>query len=858
MEWLGELWRRLLFPLRRRQFDRDLEEEMRFHLDMKAREAGESPAHRKFGNTALLLEDSREAWGWAGIESFAADLKYAARALRKNPGFTAVAVFTVALGIGSSTAVFSVVNAVLLRPLRFRDPDRLMMVWETRETRGENREVVSAQNFQEWVRQNQTFEHLAAFGGWSQRVMEGGEPKEIPAWRVTSDLFPVLGVQPILGRFFLPEEERDAGQPVAILSYGFWQRSGGDRNIAGKTVQLDREVLTVVGVMPKGFNFPAESEMWFPMPANELKGSSDHSLRVIGKLKAGATFAQAQAEIKAIAARLQLAHPRENRGIGANLVPLMEQTVGEARRALLVFMGAVACVLLIACANVANLLLVRATGRRRELALRLSLGASRWRVIRSLLSESVLLALAGGTFGVGMAYALVRGFVALDPIHLPRIEEVAVNWPVMLYAMAASFLTGIAFGMAPALRVSHPDMSNWLKEGPGAPGAGEFRKNRGRSMLAAAQIAMAVVLLVGAGLLLRSFVMRVRVPLGFRPEGVLGAELPWFVHRRIDDLLVRLRALPGVLEAGASTAFPQDHAGTTCGGCLEIEGQPNQEGKQYDTGRMVTTPEFFRAAGMTIRQGRFFTAGDGAESPKVVVISEALARRDFPAQNAVGRHVRWGDKEWITIIGVAGNVKGFGVAGDPMPVVYFPHRQAEWNNGVQVLLRTAVPPASLAGTVRKEIHAFNPRILIGKLDTVENMLAESVAVPRFYMMLVVGFASIALLVSAVGVYGTINYSVARRTHEIGIRMALGAERGRVLAMILRQGLALTGWGVVVGLGGAWVSTRVLENFLFGVRPGDAVAFASASGVLIATVLLACYIPARRATRVDPLEALRHE
>jgi putative ABC transport system permease protein len=642
------------------------------------------------------------------------------------------------------------------------------------------------------------------------------------------------------------------------LSYGFWQRRGGDRNIAGKTVELDGETRTVVGVMPKGFNFPAEAEMWFPMPANDLKGSSDHSLRVIGRLKAGAALAQAQAEMKTIAARLQRSNPKANAGIGANVVPLMEQTVGEARRALLVLMGAVACVLLIACANVANLLLVRATGRRRELALRLSLGASRWRVIRSLLTESVLLALAGGAFGVATAYALVSGFVALDPIHLPRIEEVAVNWQVMGYALAASLVTGIAFGMAPAWRVSRPDTGNWLKEGPGAPGAGEFGKNRGRGILAAVQIAMAVVLLVGGGLLLRSFVMRVRVPLGFQPEGVLGAELPWFVHRRVDDLLVRLRALPGVLEAGASTAFPQDHAGTTCGGCLEIEGQPEREGKKYDTGRMVATPEFFRAAGIMLRQGRLFTAADGADSPKVAVISEALARRDFPAQNPVGRHIRWGDKDWITIVGVAASAKGFGVAGDPMPVVYFPNRQADWNNLVHVLVRTAVPPASLAGVVRKEIRAFNSRILISRLDTVENMLAESVAVPRFYMMLVVGFAAIALLVSAVGVYGIINYSVARRTHEIGIRMALGAERGSVLAMVLRQGLTLTGWGVVVGLAGAWVSTRVLENLLFGVRPGDAVAFASAASLLVVTALLACYVPARRATRVDPLEALRHE
>jgi putative ABC transport system permease protein len=515
-------------------------------------------------------------------------------------------------------------------------------------------------------------------------------------------------------------------------------------------------------------------------------------------------------------------------------------------------------VLLIACANVANLLLVRIAGRRRELALRLALGAGRWRVARCVLVESTLLAVVGGALGVAAAYWLVRVFVALDPIHLPRVHEVAVNGGVLLYAAAASLATGIFFGFAPALRASRPDLVNWIKEGPGAPGAGELGQNRGRSMLAAAQMALAVTLLIGAGLLLRSFVMRVSVPLGFRPEGVLGAELPWSVNPRIDELLDRLRAMPGVKSAGAATAFPQSRAGTYCDDCLEIEGRPKGEGRARDTGLMVATADFFPAAGMTLRQGRFFTVADGAQSPKVAVINESLARRDFPNQDPIGTHVRWGTKEWATVIGVAGNVKGFGVAGDPMSAVYFPNRQASWGNGVQVLVRTAVPPASMAVAIRKEMRAWNPRMIIDKVDTMDNLLAESVAVPRFYMMLVAGFSVLALAVSAVGVYGTVNYSVARRTHEIGIRMALGAARGDVLTMILGQGLGLTAVGVVLGLAGAWVSTRVLETLLFGVRPTDGVAFAAGAGVLVAAVLLACYIPARRATRVDPLEALRHE
>ncbi len=859
MDWLGELWRRLLFPFRRQQFDRDLEEEMRFHLDMKAQESGAAAARRKFGNGTLLLEDSRQAWGWGGVESWAADLKYALRVLRNNPGFAAVAVFTLALGIGASTAVFSVVNAVLLRPLPFREADRLMMVWETRETRGEDRVVVSYQNFCDWKEQSRSFEHMAVFVGDAARMMVGDEPVLVPGARVSGGFFPALGVQPIMGRTFLPEEERTSAQRITVLSYDFWQRLGGDRNLVGKTVQLDRDVFTVVGIMPRGFSFPKDSELWFPFATDDSRnGPGAHYLRVVARLRAGVTVTQAQSEIETIAARLKLAHPKENEAIGANVVPLHDQIVGEARRALLVLMGAVGCVLLIACANVANLLLVRVTGRRRELALRLSLGAGRWRIARCLLAESLLLALAGGALGVAAAHWLVRAFVALDPIHLPRIQEVAVNGGVLLYAVAAAIAIGVLFGLAPALHASRPDLGNWLKEGPGAPGVGEFGKNRGRSLLAAAQIALAVTLLIGAGLLLRSFVMRVRVPLGFRPEGVLGVELPWSVNRRIDELLDRLRALPGVQAAGAATAFPQNHAGSYCDDCLEIEGRPRGQGKARDTGFMVATADFFRAAGMTLQRGRFFTAADGADAPKVAVINEALARRDFPDQDPIGMHVRWGTKEWSTVIGVAGNVKGFGVAGDPMPAVYFPNRQASWGNGVQVLMRTAVPPLSLAGAARREIRAWNKRMIFGKLDTVDNMLAESVAVPRFYMMLVAGFAVLALVVSAVGVYGTVNYSVARRTHEIGIRMALGAERGDVLAMILGQGLGLMAVGVALGLAGAWVSTRVLETLLFGVQPTDAAAFAYGSGVLVLAVLLACYVPARRATRVDPLEALRHE
>jgi putative ABC transport system permease protein len=697
---------------------------------------------------------------------------------------------------------------------------------------------------------------MGVFVGEGVRTTTNGEPAMIEGSRVSGGIFRALDVQPMLGRTFLPEEEGTGAPKVMVLSYGLWQRLGGNRDLIGKAVQFDRETFTVVGIMPRGFEFPPAAEFWCPYSGEDPRNPGAHYLRVLGRLKPGIDVGQAQSELHTIAARLREAHPKENRGIGANVVPLLDQMLGDARQALVVFMGAVGCVLLIASANVANLLLVRITGRRRELALRLALGAGRWRIARWLLTESVLLAVAGGTLGIVASYWLVRAFVALDPIHLPRIQEIAIDHTVLLYAVASSVLTGILLGVAPSLRASAPNLGNWLKEGPGAPGGGEFGKNRGRNLLATAQIALAVTLLIGAGLLLRSFVLRVSVPLGFQPEGVLAVDLPWSVRRQVDDLLVRLRALPGVQAAGAATAFPLHAAGSSCYRCLEIEGRPKDETR--DTGYMVATDGYFFAAGMTMRRGRAFTADDRVDGPRVVVINEALARRDFPGQDPIGRHLRWSGDAWATVIGVTGNVKGFGVAGDPMPSLYFRNGQAEWGNPVQVLLRTSVPPSSLAATVRKEIRNWNKRLLIGKVESMDNMLAESVAVPRFYMMLITGFAVLALVVSAVGVYGTINYSVARRTHEIGIRMALGAQRENVLTMILTQGLRLSAAGLVLGLSGAWMVTRVLRTLLFGVQPTDGVAFVCGAGVLILSVLVACYVPARRATRVDPLEALRHE
>jgi len=792
------------------------------------------------------------------------DVRFSLRMLAKNPGFTAVAVLTLALGIGANTAIFSVVYAVLLRPLPFKDPGRLVMVWETWEKRGENRVVVSPANFADWKEQSKTLDHLTAMWWYGSVVTIQGEPTGIPAVRVTSDFFDALGVKPARGRPFSPEEQLHEGLRVAIVSDSLWRRLGGDPEVIGKTIQigktsqLSQEPYTVVGIMPPGFDFPDNDDVWFPLPAEAFVGDRGyHYLRVIGKLNPGVTIAQAQTEMNTIAARLRQAYPKENGsiGVGVNVVSLQEQTVGEVRRALLVLLAAVGCLLLIACANVANLMLARTAARRREFALRLALGASRWRVIRYVWEESILLAMMGGILGVVGAYWGVRAFVRFDPFHLPRLQEIAVNSSMLLFTVLVSVSTGLLFGLAPALRSSRLDLNETLKNGSEGH-CGKPSHTLARSALAIVQVALSIVLLTGAGLLLRSFIQRVSVPLGFRPEGVLEVALPWSVNPQVDQLLDRLRALPGVQSAGAATTFPHDPPGTA--GSIEIEGRPAAPGEVPGAGFTLVTPDYFRAAGMTLREGRFIEARDTANAPRVAVINEALAHRYFQGQDPIGRPIRQSGNPWHTVVGVVGATKGFGVDGEPTPTIYFSRQQEYWGNGVCVLVRTAVPPSSMAGVVRKEIRSWNKNIVIGKLAPAEDVLAESVMVPRFYMLLVLAFAALALTLAAVGLYGLLNYSVTHRTHEIGVRMALGAERGDVLEMILKQGFTLILTGVVLGVAGAWASTRALESLLFQVHPRDAATFGGACLVLIVVGLLACYIPARRATKVDPIVALKYE
>ncbi|HEX6045964.1 MAG TPA: ABC transporter permease [Pyrinomonadaceae bacterium] len=801
------------------------------------------------------------------------DLRYAARMQRKNPGFTIVAIIALALGIGANTAIFSVVNTVLLRALPYKDPDRLVMVWEDATKQGYPRDTPAAANFVDWRSQNTVFEGMAAIIDESFNLTGAGDPERLEGRRVSANLFSLLGVEPQIGRTFTNEEDQPGSNKVAVLSYGLWQRRfGGDNSIVGKSLSLNGETYTVVGVMPASFQFPTSDDaLWAPIAftQEDAANRNRHYLQVVARMKPGISLEQAQTEMSTIAARLAQQYPDSNTDLGAAVTSLHEQLVGDIRPALLILLGAVGLVLLIACANVANLLLARAAVRQKEIAVRVALGARRSRLIRQFLTESILLSTIGGIAGLAIAYGglvLLRAFI---PENISQAKQVSIDPKVLGFTFLVSTLTGLIFGLAPALQAARFNQTETLKEGGRDSATGSSGK-RIRGLLVMAEVAVSLVLLIGAGLLINSFLRLRNVDPGFRADNLLTMRvvLPETKYSEFQprsafytDLVRRVESLPGVKSAAVTTNLPLYRQGNSIG--ITIEGQPPPPpGKENIVVTRIVSPRYFETMSIPLLSGRGFTAQDTTTTPRAVVISETMARRYWPGEDPIGKRIGTGriqrPEDWTQVIGVVKDVRQFELAVDARPQMYLPHTQRGFFPSDDLVVKTDIDPASMASTVRNAVWEIDKDQPVSNIRTMEEILLDSIARQRFSMLLLAIFAAVALALAAVGIYGVMSYSVAQRTHEIGIRMALGAQTGAVLKLAVGYGLKLVIAGVVIGLIAAFALTRVMATLLYGVTATDPATFTLISLLLIFVAALASYIPARRATKVDPIIALRYE
>ncbi|HZN01082.1 MAG TPA: ABC transporter permease [Pyrinomonadaceae bacterium] len=808
------------------------------------------------------------------MNSIIKDIRFALRGLLKHPAFTAIAVVTLALGIGGSTSIFTVVDAALLRGLPYRSPDRLYHIWEkTPQERFSKREF-SYPDYQDY-QQNNVFEGLAAYTGGGALMSGFGEPENIGAPRVNADFFKVLGVEPILGRTFQPGEDVPGGRRLTVLTYGLWQRRfGGDPNVIGRGVTVNGEGYEIIGVLPASFQFALRNnDLFLPYQPTENQRTRRfmHGTNLIGRLKPGLSTSDAEANLKVIGSRIEQEHNQSHAGTYPYVVPLQEEIVGNVRPVLLVLLAAVGFVLLIACANVASLLLTRSLSRQKEVAIRSALGASRWRVIRQLLTESLLLSLVGGAAGLLIAYWGVPALVAVIPqqqlIAMPFLRDLHLDTGILAFSFGLSLITGLVFGLAPALQSSRLDLNEVLKEGGRNASAGA--SHRLRSAMVVTEIALAVVLLVGAGLMMKSLFRLLQTNIGFNPENVMTMTVVLPPSKYTDpnqqiafndQLRERVQSLPGVSGAGTVNILPLNSGNTTR---FYVDGDPVPEpGKETEANSRIVSDDYFKTLGVSLMAGRPFDARDGAQNaPPVVIIGKTIADRMFPGRDPVGKRLRYTSVQFppVEIVGVVGDVKITGLDEAVKPVLYYSFRQSP-STFANLVARTNSDPNALASSIRNEIRNLEPDAAILNMRTMEDMMSQTPAsfMRRFPALLISIFAGVALLLASIGIYGVVSYSVSQQTHYIGVRMALGAKPSDILKMVLKQGLFLALLGLGIGVLAALGLMRLLQTMLFEVSTTDVGTFGIVTGALFVVVLLACFLPARRATKVDPLVALRYE
>jgi putative ABC transport system permease protein len=886
MNWLRELARRLGMLMHHRQFDADLEEEMRLHLEMRQHEHlqsgmeaddARSAARRRFGNVTALKEISRMAWGWEWLEHLAQDVRYAFRVLRKNPGFAAVCVLTLALGIGVNTAIFSVVYAVVLKPLPYPDSQQLYTIFQQRTQDASVQAGFSYLDLQDMIAQDTVFSGMTGVSSHELTLTGHGDPFIVKVADVTPELFSVFEQHPVLGRMFRPEDGKPGAAHVVILNESVWRNVfSADPNIIGASINLDKRAFTVVGVMPSRFSFPRLSgtrEVWIPVGQDPMFESwmnlrGGHWLLTTGRLKPGVSLTAAQAELDAIGQRLAKQFPAEDAGWEIHLFRLQRLIVGDVRAPLLVLLGAVALVLVIACANLANLLLTRATSRTREIAVRTALGAGRGRIVRQLLSETAVLGVLGGAVGVLLAYWGVNALGSVIPQNVPQLNPIRVDHVVLLFALAISAVAIFLFGLAPAFLAAKSDPQASLREG-GTRSGESAGGRRARGIFAGVEIALAMVLLVAAGLLIRSFSKLIAVSPGFDTAHIVKANvaLPRDLYKTpqqwlafTDELLARVQGEPGMQDS--ALVVPTPLADFPPRVPFEIVGQPPDSAAESRTADYVaTTPNYLRVMGIPLVAGRFFTTDDATSAPRVTVISAAMARVYFPNQNPIGERIFFSfppdpgvPRE---IVGIIADVRDSALGEDPKPMMYVPFAQAPfW--GSDLVVNSTLSTASVVAAIRKDVMAIDKDLPVGDIAKMTDVLATNVAQPKFRTELLVLFAAMALILAATGIFGVISYSVSRRTREIGIRMALGASRNSISHMVLRETLLLAVAGLAVGLPCTFGASRLLGHMLFGVSANDPVTLIAVTFTLIVVAVIAGFVPLRRAMRVDPMVALRYE